>query len=235
LTLRAEDAPYGSAGVRFEVIDTGVGIPNEAMAKLFQPFHQVLGQHKRRAGGTGLGLAISQRIAEAMGARIEVESRLGGGSRFWFSASFARDLSETHTVSLDSSMGGLDEVPALCGTVLVVEDNDVNRMIAREVLQSLGMRVHEVANGMEALEALDRKNFDVVLMDCFMPVLDGYATAREIRRIESSNLRSRIPIIAVTANAFEEDAQEAIAAGMDAHLAKPYTRAQLRDLLKSWL
>jgi signal transduction histidine kinase/CheY-like chemotaxis protein len=235
LRLSPEDAPFGKARVRFEVRDTGVGIPPDAIGRLFQPFHQVLAPDKRRAGGTGLGLAISQRIVEAMGSRIEVESSPGLGSRFWFSATFEVDPSETHPVPLDSSMGGLDGEVTIEGTALVVEDNDVNRMIAREVLQSLGMRVHEASNGVEALDAMDTRTFDIVLMDCFMPVLDGYATAREIRRREVAGSRSRMPIIAVTANAFEEDAQQAHAAGMDAHLAKPYTRSQLRDLLKTWL
>jgi len=218
-----------------EVRDSGVGIPPDAIGRLFQPFHQVLAPDKRRAGGTGLGLAISQRIVEAMGSRIEIESSPGHGSRFWFSATFEVDPSETHPVPLDSSMGGLDGEVTIEGTALVVEDNDVNRMIAREVLQSLGMRVHEASNGVEALDAMDARTFDIVLMDCFMPVLDGYATAREIRRREVAESRGRMPIIAVTANAFEEDAEQAHAAGMDAHLAKPYTRAQLRDLLKTWL
>ncbi len=235
LRLSPEDAPLGKASVRFEVRDTGVGIPPEAIGRLFQPFHQVLGHDKRRAGGTGLGLAISQRIVEAMGSRIEVESSPGLGSRFSFSATFDADPSQTHPLPLDSSMGGLDGEVTLEGTALVVEDNDVNRMIAREVLQSLGMRVQEASNGVEALDAMDHSTFDIVLMDCFMPVLDGYATAREIRRREVAGSRARMPIIAVTANAFDEDAAQAHAAGMDAHLAKPYTRAQLRDLLKTWL
>lgn len=235
LQLRPEDAPFGKATVRFEVRDTGVGIPVDAIGRLFQPFHQVVGHDKRRAGGTGLGLAISQRIAAAMGSRIGVDSAPGEGSRFWFTATFDLDPSETHPAPLDSSMGGLDGEVTFEGTALVVEDNDVNRMIAREVLQSLGMRVHEASNGLEALGVLEERSFEVVLMDCFMPVLDGYATAREIRKREAAGLLARMPIIAVTANAFDEDAEEALASGMDAHLAKPYTRAQLRDVLQVWL
>jgi CheY-like chemotaxis protein len=235
LALTPQEARFGTACVHFEILDTGVGIPVEATGRLFQPFHQVVGHDKRRAGGTGLGLAISQRIVEAMGSRIEVESAPGVGSKFWFSATFDLDPAESHPVQLDSSMGALDGEVTLAGTALVVEDNDVNRMIAREVLQSLGMRVHEASNGLEALDALDARKFDIVLMDCFMPVLDGYATTREIRRREAERLTDRMPIIAVTANAFDEDAEQARVAGMDAHLAKPYTRAQLRELLKTWL
>ncbi len=235
LVLRAEHAPLGHARVRFEVLDTGVGIPEESFSRLFQPFHQVLGDDKRRTGGTGLGLAISQRIAEAMGSRIEFESSPGTGSKFWFSALFESDPAETHPAPLDSAMGGLGSEVSFYGVALIVEDNDVNRMIAREVLQSLGMDVYEASNGAEALEAMDMRSFDLVLMDCFMPVLDGYDTTREIRRREAAASRERVPIVAVTANAFDEDATKALAAGMDAHLAKPYTRAQLRDVLKLWL
>ena len=235
LALRAEHAPVGSARVRFEVLDTGVGIPAESFTRLLQPFHQVMSHDKRRTGGTGLGLAISQRIAEAMGSRIEFDSTAGIGSKFWFSAMFEADSAETHPAPLDSAMGGLEPDVTFYGAALIVEDNDVNRMIAREVLQSLGLDVHEAANGVEALEAMAMQSFDLVLMDCFMPVLDGYETTREIRRREAAASQPRVPIVAVTANAFDEDATKALASGMDAHLAKPYTRAQLRDVLKSWL
>ncbi|MEO7117217.1 MAG: ATP-binding protein [Caldimonas sp.] len=235
LALRAEHAAPGSAHVRFEVRDTGVGIPAEASSRLFQPFHQVLGDDKRRTGGTGLGLAISQRIAEAMGSKIEFQSTFGKGSIFWFSVPFELDPAEVHPAPMDSAMGGLESDLNFYGTALVVEDNDVNRMIAREVLQSLGMDVYEAGNGVEALNAMDARSFDLVLMDCFMPVLDGYDTTREIRKREAAASRPRVPIVAVTANAFDEDATQALTAGMDAHLAKPYTRAQLRDVLKLWL
>ncbi|MEO8311985.1 MAG: ATP-binding protein [Caldimonas sp.] len=235
LSLREEPAPFEKVRVRFEVRDTGLGIPTEAFPRLFQPFHQVLGDNKRRTGGTGLGLAISQRIAAAMGTTIEFKSTLGKGSLFWFSALFDLDPSDTHTSPLDSALGGLEGDLNFQGSALVVEDNDVNRMIAREVLQSLGMDVYEASNGVEALDAMNGRAFDLVLMDCFMPVLDGYDTTREIRKREAASAGPRVPIVAVTANAFEEDATHALAAGMDAHLAKPYTRAQLRDVLKLWL
>lgn len=235
LSVVAEEAPIGHAGVRFEVKDTGIGVAAESLTLLFQPFHQVRGEGKKRAGGTGLGLAISQRIAAAMGSRIEVESSSGVGSRFWFSALFEVDSTQTHPAPLDSAMGGLDGDSVFLGTALVVEDNDVNRMIAREMLQALGMQVVEAADGMQALDAIEARAFDLVLMDCFMPVLDGYSTAREIRRREAALSLGRMPIVAVTANAFGEDAEQALAAGMDAHLAKPYTRGQLREVLRAWL
>ena len=121
------------------------------------------------------------------------------------------------------------------GSVLVVEDNDVNRMIAREVLQSLGLNVIEAGDGSEALRQLTLHSVDVVLMDCQMPVMDGYAATQEIRKREARMGLPRLPVLALTADAFEEDAVRSREAGMDAHLAKPYTRDQLQELLKAWL
>jgi two-component system, sensor histidine kinase len=235
LLLRAEPAAEKSARVHFEIQDTGIGIPSDARDRLFQPFHQAATIDRRRTGGTGLGLAISQRIVEAMGGHIEVDSEVGKGSRFSFSLEFERDPSTTHPVIFDSALGGLGFDHSLAGDVLIVEDNDVNRMIAREVLLSFGINVHEAADGVEALKFLSRRPVDLILMDCLMPVMDGYTTAQEIRKRETQTGATRTPIVALTANAFDEDAARSKASGMDGHLAKPYTRAQLRALLNTWL
>jgi len=222
-------------GVTFEVRDSGIGIPPESVGDLFQPFHQVDGTRSRRRGGTGLGLAISQRIVEAMGGKIEVKSRAGVGSRFRFSLHFERDPSTSHAPLGDSALGGLDAQSSLMGVVLVVEDNDVNRMIAREILQSIGVSVVEATDGVEALAQLERHSVDVVLMDCQMPVMDGYHATRELRKREQRLGLPRLPVLALTADAFEEDALRSREAGMDGHLAKPYTREQLLELLRNWL
>jgi signal transduction histidine kinase/CheY-like chemotaxis protein len=238
VSLIVSRAPGGSALIsrtRFEVRDTGIGIPPDALANLFQPFQQADGSRSRRQGGTGLGLAISQRIVEAMGSRIEVETRKGVGSRFFFTLALEVDRAPVHVTATDSSMGGLDGITSLTGSVLVVEDNEVNRMIAREILQSLGVDVVEASNGEEAISALQRMPVDVVLMDCQMPVMDGYSATREIRRLEREGNMRRVPVLALTADAFDDDAARARESGMDGHLAKPYTREQLRDLLRTWL
>ncbi len=235
LRLRTQPAPEGFARIDFEVRDTGVGISGDAAPALFQPFHQVARDDRRRIGGTGLGLAISQRIAEAMDSKIMVESEVGEGSRFHFSLLLERDRTPIHAPLVDSAMGGLDGDNALSGKVLIVEDNEVNRMIAREMLISLGLDVLEAADGQQALDVLANDRVDLIIMDCLMPVLDGYETAREVRRRESESGTSRTPIVALTANAFDEDAARSRTAGMDGHMAKPYTRAQLRELLKKWL
>ena len=227
--------PQERAGVVFDVVDTGIGMDRTGADSLFQPFHQIEGHRNRRRGGTGLGLAISQRIVEAMGGRIEVETLPGKGSRFRFALAFEVDHSLQHVSQVDSAMGGLEGDVMLVGNVLVVEDNDVNRMIAREVLHSLGLGVIEAVNGMEALEQIEQHRIDLVLMDCQMPVMDGFAATEAIRQREQRLGLSRIPVLALTANAFDEDAQRSRQAGMDAHLAKPYTRDQLRNLLREWL
>jgi CheY-like chemotaxis protein len=228
-------APAGRAAIEFEVIDSGIGMTAEAQRQLFEPFHQVDGTRNRRRGGTGLGLAISQRIVEAMGSRIEVESRPGHGSSFRFTIVLDIDPSPGPRPVTDSAMGGLEKPSTLGGTVLVVEDNPVNRIIAEEMLQSLGINVVEAADGSEALEAMARNPVNVVLMDCQMPVMDGYTATRHIRERERERGLPRTPIVALTANAFDDDAAHALQAGMDAHLAKPYTRDQLRDMLATWL
>ena len=235
LRLAPQRTTAGLAGVAIEVRDTGIGIPATAIGGLFQPFHQVDGTRSRRRGGTGLGLAISQRIVEAMGSKIEVKSRPGQGSRFRFGLALESDRNSVHAPQNDSALGGLDGDSTLMGSVLVVEDNDVNRMIAREVLQSLGLSVIEAGDGRQALAQLESHSVDVVLMDCQMPVMDGYAATQEIRKRESRLGLPRLPVLALTADAFEEDAVRSREAGMDAHLAKPYTRDQLQELLKAWL
>ena len=235
LRLAMRPAPADWAGVLFEVRDSGIGIPPDSVDKLFQPFHQVDGTRSRRRGGTGLGLAISQRIVEAMGGKIEVKSRAGQGSRFRFALSLERDRATAHPTPNDSALGALDGDSTLMGNVLVVEDNEVNRMIAREVLISLGLSVIEAGDGQQALEQLVSNNVDVVLMDCQMPVMDGYAATQAIRKREARLGLPRLPVLALTADAFADDAVRSREAGMDAHLAKPYTRDQLQELLRAWL
>ncbi len=219
--------------VRFEVQDSGIGIPHGALEQVFQPFHQVDSTRSRLRGGTGLGLAISQRIIQAMGGQIEVNSRLGVGSTFSFTLNFP--LAPKPVLLAESDFGVLDSASLLSGVVLLVEDNEVNRMIGTEMLHSFGLDVVEAENGVQALKLLEKQHVDLVLMDIQMPVLDGYAATRQARERELRLRLPRVPIVALTANAFDDDAAQSLAAGMDAHLAKPYSRLQLRDLLQRWL
>ncbi len=220
--------------VRFAVTDTGIGIPPGALEEVFQPFHQVDSTRSRLRGGTGLGLAISQRIIQAMDGRIEVDSRIGMGSVFRFDLRLPL-APHMPPPSHDSDFGGLDMMAQVAGVVLLVEDNVVNRMIGAEMLKSFGVDVIEAEDGAQALTLLQSQRVDLVLMDIQMPVLDGYAATRALRERELRLRLPRVPIVALTANAFDEDAVQSLAAGMDAHLAKPYSRAQLRELLTRWL
>ena len=232
LTALARDEV--SARVRFEVQDTGIGIPPQSLETVFQPFLQVDSTRSRLRGGTGLGLAISQRIIEAMGGHIEVTSRLGLGSIFTFTL-FLPLAPNVALPAYESDFGRLSESGVMGGIVLLVEDNAVNRMIGAEMLKSFGVEVLEAEDGQQALVVLERQRPDLVLMDIQMPVLDGYAATRAARELEVRLRLPRVPIVALTANAFDEDAQQAIAAGMDAHLAKPYSREQLREMVQRWL
>jgi signal transduction histidine kinase/CheY-like chemotaxis protein len=220
--------------VCFEVADTGIGIPFEAQDAVFQPFHQVDSTRSRLRGGTGLGLAISQRIVQAMGGTITLRSGLGQGSVFSFTLDFAL-AANLPPASQDSDFGALAQEAPIHGVVLLVEDNIVNRMIGTEMLQSLGATVLEAEDGAMALTVLESQHVDLVLMDIQMPVMDGYAAAQHTRERELRLRLPRIPILALTANAFDEDVAQARAAGMDGHLAKPYSRTQLAELLRRWL
>jgi signal transduction histidine kinase/CheY-like chemotaxis protein len=236
VTLRLTGQPVDArtARVRFDVVDTGIGIPPHAQQEMFLPFHQVDNTRSRLRGGTGLGLSISQHIVQAMGGQIEVSSRVGAGSIFSFTLRFEL-APDVPVPKYESDFGALDAGGSFSGVVLLVEDNVVNRMIGAEMLKSLDVDVLEAEDGAQALAVLEQQHVDLVLMDIQMPVLDGYAAARQVREREARLRLPRVPIVALTANAFDEDAAQSMAAGMDAHLAKPYSRLQLRDLLQRWL
>ncbi len=236
LRLTPLAAPEGQLGVRFEVADTGIGIEPQRLPHLFEPFYQVDGSSQRRRGGTGLGLAISRHIVEAMGGLIAVRSALGQGSAFCVDLALPPGAANSVEDLPDSAVGGLDDDPGpLRGTVLVAEDNEVNRMLAREMLVSLGLDVVEAADGRQALAMLEACKVDLVLMDCQMPELDGYAATEALRERERQRGLRRLPVVALTADAFDSDAERARAAGMDAHLAKPYTRSALRAAVAAQL
>ncbi|MEO5733716.1 MAG: ATP-binding protein [Rubrivivax sp.] len=226
--------PIDSCRVRFTVEDTGIGIPEQATQQVFHAFHQVDSTRSRLRGGTGLGLAISQRLVQAMGGRIEVASEVGVGSVFGFTLTLP--LAPHMTLpNIDSGFHALDTGATMEGTVLLVEDNIVNRMIGAEMLSSFGVEVMEAEDGAQALQMLESQRVDLILMDIQMPVLDGYSATRQIRDREAKLRLPRVPVVALTANAFDDDAAQSMAAGMDGHLAKPYSRLQLSELLQRWL
>jgi CheY-like chemotaxis protein len=172
-----------------------------------------------------------------MGGQIRVVSEVGRGSAFWFELDLQPVPDWTPTPQADSRLGDLPTTAhdPLHGTVLLVEDNLVNRMIGAEMLRSFGLSVLEAEDGRAAFDLLADHSVDLVLMDIQMPVMDGYAATQALREREARLRLPRVPIVALTANAFDEDAAQSIAAGMDGHLAKPYSRDQLRELLARWL
>ncbi|MBI4990018.1 MAG: response regulator [Rhodocyclales bacterium] len=228
-------APGPQGALRFSVSDTGIGIAEEARALIFDAFAQADISHSRRYGGTGLGLSISKQLIELMGGRIGLESTPGQGSTFWFDVSLAP---AAQAVAGSGPAAAPRALPRLHGHVLLAEDNAVNEVVAGAMLESFGLRVSVAQNGRQALEALAAQAFDVVLMDCQMPEMDGFEATRRIRQREREKgvpLPSRQPIVAVTANAIEGDRDRCLAAGMDDYLSKPFNKADLHALLSRWL
>ena len=222
-----------SALLHFEVEDTGVGIRPEELTGIFESFSQADNSISRRYGGTGLGLSIAKQLVELMGGTLRVESTPDKGSKFWFDIRLALPQPTVEDVAM------VDRIDTTASAirdkrVLLVEDNPVNLEVARDMLLNLGCEVISCVNGRQALDALDASRFDLVLMDCQMPLMDGYQATRELRRRERQTGRKRIPVIAVTANALGSNKQAAQAAGMDDHLNKPYAMEDLRTLLERW-
>ena len=226
--------------LRFEVRDTGIGIAAADQARVFESFTQAEASTTRRYGGTGLGLAISKRLVEIMGGAIGVDSGFGRGSTFWFTARLP-GASRTQPVPELPLIGTVvavvnDEPPETADTsrtgvprVLVAEDNAVNQLVASAMLDRLGYQADVVANGREAVEALERTSYAAVLMDCRMPEMNGYEASEEIRRREGPD--DHVPIVALTASAIAGDEERCLAAGMDGYVTKPVSIGTLAAVL----
>ena len=222
------------ACLEFSVIDTGIGLAADKLPLLFQPFSQADGSTTREFGGSGLGLSIVRNLAQLMGGDVGVESEDGKGSRFWFNVWVRLAESEEGARPTEAKAGAAQ--PGFSGSVLLVEDNPVNRMVILTLLQKLGMRVDSAENGEEACAALMAGlDPDIVLMDIQMPKLDGYAATERIREWEAATGRPRTVIVALTANAFAEDRERCLAAGMDDFMSKPVSKDTLQATLARWL
>lgn len=236
----------GKILVRFKVEDTGIGISKDIEQQLFQPFTQADSSTTRRFGGTGLGLTISQRIVELMGGAIELESTPGSGSTFQFVGRFepakvrkvrspataARKPPPPMPVQTSSADESAQASAEGSFEVLLAEDNPVTRILVEHQLRDLGYRTFSAADGLEVLEAVADRTFDVILMDCQMPKLDGYDTTRRLRLREIGG--QHVPVIAITAHAMEGERQKCLEAGMDDYLSKPFTQDQLAAVLERW-
>jgi signal transduction histidine kinase/HPt (histidine-containing phosphotransfer) domain-containing protein len=262
VTVDRETETDERVALRFVVTDTGSGIPDEALHRLFQPFSQADSSTTRKYGGTGLGLAISAQLVEGMGGRIGVDSSPGKGSRFWFTVNLRKqqlrapsapsektqstkdaEIQNVSKLSMypfaegkplhESQLQSLLAQPADQNTsILVVEDNPANQKVALWMLETLGYRADLVHNGLEAVEAVSRTSYGAVLMDCQMPEMDGYEATRRIRAAEGGSCH--VTIIGMTANALQGDRKICLAAGMDDYIGKPVIIEDLAALLKKW-
>lgn len=220
------------AVVRLEVQDTGIGIPPERLDAIFAPFAQADGSTTRRYGGTGLGLAICKQLTELMGGHIGVHSEVGKGSTFWVELSLP--VAQASVLSAyENDMSAEDTELPTGLSVLLVEDNEVNRKVAKRMLERLGCAVDIAGNGEMAVQRVSERQYDVVLMDVQMPQMDGYEATRLIRERESGSGRHQI-ILAMTASAMEGDRERCLQSGMDDYLSKPFREAELRRILARW-
>ncbi|WP_241387793.1 ATP-binding protein [Pseudomonas aeruginosa] len=210
------------------VHDSGIGISPERLEHMFDAFQQADSSISRRYGGTGLGLAIARTLAERMGGTLQAESKEGSGSTFTLEIPLPFQQSPAHR-----QQAAGDAAPVAAGQeILLVEDNPVNQTVIEAMLRSLGYRVTLVADGIQAVRSAERQRYDAILMDCRLPVLDGYSATREIRAQENGR---RVPIIALTANALQGDRENCLQAGMNDYLAKPFKRVELQRILQRWI
>ncbi|MBS1140871.1 MAG: domain S-box [Proteobacteria bacterium] len=234
LRVRCAAEDEASVTLRFEVVDTGIGIPPEAIGRLFSSFEQADNSTTRRYGGTGLGLAITQKLAQLMGGDAGVESREGIGSTFWFSVRLKK--SEAAGVLRSASSGQSAEAVLSAHfagrRVLIVDDEPINKEIAQLMLEDVGLVVDLAGDGREAISKVEQSDFDLVLMDMQMPGMDGLEATQCLRLMPGMQ---DMPILAMTANAFVEDRARCMAAGMNDFIAKPISPESLYSVVLRWL
>ncbi len=231
LRVRCAEQDHSRVELVFEVEDTGIGIPASKLPDLFNPFSQADATMARRYGGTGLGLSISKRLVELMGGTMEVHSQEGLGSCFRFRVQLP--VGTLASLAAPTEDPG-SRIPAPHLRVLVVEDNAINQRVISKMLEKVGHRADMAGNGIEALAALCERPYDLVLMDCQMPEMDGFEATRLLRDPTSGVLDPQVKVMALTANAMVGDRERCLAAGMDDYLTKPVQMQALVSLLSRW-
>ena len=235
ISLRKLSSFDNKVTLQFDIEDTGIGIPEENMDKLFKSFSQLDNSTTRQFGGTGLGLAISKKLIEMMEGSIWVTSRTGIGSTFSCTAVF--EIAEGSSVSAALPKEGIEVIPFRKSgkyQVLLAEDDEINRKVGIHYLQKMGCRVIAAANGKEAVQLFEDNEIDLILMDVQMPVMDGFAATKKIRHLESLKNKN-VPIIAMTAYALKGDREKCLQAGMDDYVSKPIDPDELYEKLNKWL
>jgi CheY-like chemotaxis protein len=211
--------------LEFCVSDTGIGIPNNSKERIFSAFTQADDSTVRKFGGTGLGLKIAKNLVEQMGGQIWVDSVEQEGSQFFFTLSLR--VSAEHPINKKVAKHARTQ---FTGNVLVAEDNDINQVVAQQILLSYGLQVDLVNDGQQCIDALENGHYDLVFMDLHMPNVDGFEACSIIRRTNPD-----IPIVALTAAVLKDEVQKALDVGMNSHLAKPIDHVQLKYVLKRYL
>jgi PAS domain S-box-containing protein len=239
IRLEGKELSSNSDGalLEFSVTDTGIGIPYEKQSRLFKPFSQLDASTTRVYGGTGLGLSIVSKLASMMGGDVGVESSSGKGTRMWFSIRAERASIEDERRRDDRSLSASGRpIFDSTTTILVVEDNNTNRVVIQAMLDSYGLHYETVENGQQAVEYISAGNApQLILMDCLMPVMDGYEATTRIRAWEKAQGKAGLPIVALTASAFKEDQEHCLQVGMNDFLTKPLDVRELKAILDKWL
>ncbi|WP_235923245.1 ATP-binding protein [Candidatus Chlorobium masyuteum] len=240
--IATESETPGEITLRISVKDTGIGIPDEKKELVFQRFTQLDSSATRKAGGAGLGLAISTQLVEFMGGKLNLNSRKNEGSEFWFVISFLKPV-ESNKIQESESRKTQHSTPVLPNLntstantrILLVEDNIINQQVAIAMLSKLAIHADIAANGLEAIDALKTKPYALVIMDLQMPLMGGIDAAKKIRNTGTGVINADIPIIAMTANATQEDKLNCQNAGMNDFITKPFVIKNLRDMLEKWI
>jgi CheY-like chemotaxis protein/two-component sensor histidine kinase len=226
--------------LRYVVGDEGIGMDEAAQRRLFEPFSQADETISGRYGGTGLGLAICKHLLELMGGGISCVSAPGAGTRFTVELPAPLAVEQSGPPAVEQTEPPAVEraepaaAPGVVRTALVADDNEMNRQLARVLLAKMGWNAELVDDGRQAVDAFARGRHDLVLMDCMMPVMNGYEACGLLRRAEAENGWPRVPVVALTASAVDGDRQRCLDAGMDDYLSKPFTAEQFREMIRRW-